>query len=76
MTAGMADGLKFVAIPGFRGDAIEEALGVSVETTKPFGLQAVGDHAKEEMPGQVVGGLAVICSQERTTLADANGVRR
>jgi hypothetical protein len=59
VTSGMvATRLEFVAIPGSRGDPVEEALGVPVKIAQPFGLQAVGDHAKEEMPRQVVGGLA------------------
>ena len=49
---------EFVAIAGSRGDPVEEALGIPVEIAQPFGLQAVGDHAVEQMARQVIGGLA------------------
>ena len=49
---------EFVALLGTQGDPVEEALGVAVKIAKAFGLQAVGDHAEEQMPGQMVGGLA------------------
>jgi hypothetical protein len=50
--------LDFVTVPGPRGDLLEEALGVPVEIAQPFGLQAIGDHAVEQMARQVIGGLA------------------
>ena len=49
---------EFVAIAVSRGDLVEEALGVPVEIAQPFGLQAIGDHAVEQMARQVIGGLA------------------
>jgi hypothetical protein len=48
---------EFVAFAGTHGDPVEKALGVAVEIAQAFGLQAVGDHAKEEVAGKVVGGL-------------------
>jgi hypothetical protein len=49
---------EFVAIAGSRGDPVEEALDVPVEIAHSFGLQAIGDHAVEQMARQVIGGLA------------------
>jgi hypothetical protein len=49
---------EFVSIAGSRGDPVEEALGVPVEIAQPFGLQAIGDHAVEQMARQMVGRLA------------------
>jgi hypothetical protein len=43
---------EFVALAGPHGDPVEEALGIAVEIAQAFGLQAVGDHAKEEVPGR------------------------
>jgi hypothetical protein len=37
---------------------VEETLGVPVEIAQPFGLQAIGDHAVEQMARHVIGGLA------------------
>jgi hypothetical protein len=39
-------------------DPIEQALDVAAEIAQAFGLPTVGDHAKEEMPRQTIGGLA------------------
>jgi hypothetical protein len=41
-----------------RVPVIEETLGVPVEIAQPFGLQAIGDHAVEQMARQVIGGFA------------------
>jgi hypothetical protein len=49
---------EFVSIAGPRRHLVEEALSVVVEIAQPFGLQAVGDHAVEQMARQVIGGLA------------------
>jgi hypothetical protein len=49
---------EFVAIAGPRRHLAEEALGIPVEIAQPFGLQAIGDHAVEQMAGQMIGGLA------------------
>jgi hypothetical protein len=49
---------EFASIAGPRRHLIKETLGVSVEVAQPFGLQAVGDHAVEQMARQVIGGLA------------------
>jgi hypothetical protein len=51
-------GMPPTALLGTQGDPVEEALGVVVKIAKAFGLQAVGDHAEEQMPAQMVGGLA------------------
>ena len=37
---------------------ISFAVGAPVEVAQPFGLQAIGDHAVEQMARQVIGGLA------------------
>jgi hypothetical protein len=37
---------------------ISFAVGAPVEIAQPFGLQAIGDHAVEQMARQMVGGLA------------------
>jgi hypothetical protein len=59
VTAGMVTPFReFVAIAGSRGDPVEEALDVPVEIAHSFGLQAIGDHAVEQMARQVIGGLA------------------
>ena len=59
MTVGVvAPRLDFVSVPGSRGDPVKEALGIPVEIAQPFGLQAIGDHAVEQMARQVIGGLA------------------
>ena len=59
MTARMvAPRLDFVTVPGSRGDLVNEALGIAIKIAQPFGLQAVGDHAVEQMARQVIGGLA------------------
>ena len=49
---------EFVAIAGPRRHLVKEALSVPIEIAQPFGLQAVGDHAVEQMTRQVIGGLA------------------
>jgi hypothetical protein len=49
---------EFVPIAGPRRHPVEEALGVPVEIAQPFGLQAIGDHAVEQVARQVIGGLA------------------
>jgi hypothetical protein len=48
----------FVSIAGPRRHLVKEALGVPVEIAKAFGLQAIGDHAVEQMARQVIGSLA------------------
>ena len=54
----VAPRLELVHVPGSRRNLVEEALGVPVEIAQPFGLQAIGDHAVEQMARQMVGGLA------------------
>src|SRR5215468_962805 len=49
---------EFVSVAGPRRHLVKEALGVPVEIAQPFGLQAVGDHAVEQVARQVIGGLA------------------
>ena len=49
---------EFVSIAGPRRHLVKEAQGIPVEIAQPFGLQAVGDHAVEQMARQMVGGLA------------------
>jgi hypothetical protein len=49
---------QFVSIAGSRRNLVEEALGIPVEIAQLFGLQAIGDHAVEQMTRQVIGGLA------------------
>jgi Transposase, Mutator family len=48
---------RILNLPGgdSRGDPVEEALGVPVETAQPFGLQAIGDDAVEQMARQMIG---------------------
>jgi hypothetical protein len=50
---------EFGSIAGPRRYLVEEALGVAVEIAQPLGLQAIGNHAVEQMARQVIGGLAV-----------------
>ena len=40
---------ELASIAGPRRHLIKEPLGVPVELAQPFGLQAVGDHAVEQM---------------------------
>jgi hypothetical protein len=49
---------QFVSIAGPRRNLVEEALGIPVEIAQLFGLQAIGDHAVEQMARQMIGGLA------------------
>jgi hypothetical protein len=49
---------EFVSIAGPRRYLVKEALGIPVEIAQPLGLQAIGDHAVEQMARQMVGGLA------------------
>ena len=48
----------FVSTAGPRRHSVKEALGVPVEIAQAFGLQAIGDHAVEQMARQVIGGFA------------------
>ena len=47
--AGIALCREFVSIAGPRRHLVKEALGVAVEIAQSFGLQAIGDHAVEQM---------------------------
>ena len=49
---------EFFSVAGSRGDPVEVALRVPIEITQPFCLQAIGDHAVEQMARQMIGGLA------------------
>jgi hypothetical protein len=49
---------EFISIAGSGRHLIKEALGVPVEIAEAFGLQAIGDHAVEQMARQMIGGLA------------------
>ena len=44
------------AVPGSHHHPVKEALDIPVEIAQPFGLEAIGDHAVEQMA--MIGGLA------------------